>query len=153
MKKNLIILLLFICLIGGMTLFDFIRSRSIDIAVVSVQPEKVVADPSVPVHVTVRVTKNGRPVTGHKISALVVGAGNLKADRKIADKDGVVTFDYFPYRYQAGVYEEMKVKLVICDISDSILVAVQKDKTIVLDVKKPDNIGSSDNMSSIFGEG
>lgn len=44
-----------------MTLFDYLRAQTVNIEVVSVTPETVVADPNKPVNITLRVTKRGQP--------------------------------------------------------------------------------------------
>ena len=140
-------------MLGAATLFDYIRSLNISIELVNQEPEVVYADPNGPVNLKLRVTKNGHPVVGHDITGLVVGAGNLRADKITTNADGEVTFLYFPYSYLKGVQEEGDVSIQFRDVSDSILVAVQQVKDVVLEIKKPEQVnGSKHNMNDIFGE-
>lgn len=154
MKKILIYLLSFTILIGGLALYDFIRAQQVEIEVVSITPPKVVADPNVPVQIKLRVMKFGKPLGKDNITGLVVGEGNLKADQIKTDRDGFVTFTYFPYQYIEGIYKEMKVPITFNDISQSVFIEISKPKNVVLDVKKPssaDSGGDSNTMDQILG--
>ncbi|THF84100.1 hypothetical protein [Cohnella fermenti] len=152
-KKVIIGLLVFVCALGAATLFDYVRSLGIDIELSAQEPAVVHADPNVPVRLTLRVTKDGRPVSGHDITGLVVGAGNLRADKATTDADGQVSFEYFPYSYLKGIQEEGRVRIRFKDVSDSIFVAIQQPKDVELNVLKPEQATESKhNMNDIFGE-
>lgn len=152
MKKGIILLLSIAVLLSAMTLFDYVRSRSISIEVLDITPDEVVADPQKPVTVKLKVKKNGVPVDGHDITCLVMGAGNIKADRLRTDSEGVVEFIYYPYSYLKGINEESQVTLRFKDVSDSILIAVQKPQDVALDVKKPDASSDGLTIDDIFKE-
>lgn len=152
MKKALIGVLIFCMIIGGLSLFDYLRSRSVLTELVSITPETVEADPNQAVSITVKTTKHGKPLAGHDISALVVGSGNLKQDQLRTGADGIVTFIYYPYRYLEGMYEDMDVTIIIRDISDSVFIAIQNPLTVTLHVTKPETIKEQKTMEDIFGE-
>ena len=135
-----------------MTLFDYLRAQTVNIEVVSVTPETVVADPNKPVTITLRVTKRGQPAAGDDISALVTGPGNLSGDKVRVQEDGTVSFTYYPYTYLEGVFEEDTTEIKFRDISDSIFIAIQKRETVTLEVKKPTEQSGGMNMNDIFGE-
>ena len=149
--KKWIALAIIAALFGVMCLFDYVRAQQVSLEVVSVSPKDVVADPEAPVSVTVRATRGGKSLVGDNITALVVGAGSLRADKIKTDAEGKVTFTYYPYRYIHGVYDEMTVKLIFNDISESVFIQISKPETLSLDVKKPDTSGNESTMNSIIG--
>lgn len=154
MNRNAVIgLVVFIAVLGAATVFDYIRSFNVSIELVDQEPKIVFADPNSPVNLKLRVTKDGSPVQGHDITGLVVGAGNLRADKLTTDEAGEVNFLYFPYSYLKGVQEEGDVSIKFKDVSDSILVAIQQAEDVVLEIKKPERVTESKhNMNDIFGE-
>jgi len=150
MKKGIIFLLSVAAVIGALTLFDYVRSRSISIEVYEITPQTVVADPHEPVLIKLRVTKNGKSVNNHDITCLVMGGGNVKADRVETDANGIAEFTYYPYSFIPKINEESTVKLLFKDVSDSVFIAVQKEKYIGINVKKPENSGSNTTVDDIF---
>lgn len=154
MNKNAAIgLLIFVVLMGAATLYDYVRSKSITIELAGLEPQTVYADPNSPVSIKLNVKKHGLPVAGHDITGLVIGKGNLRADKIATDAEGTVTFIYYPYSYMQGVQDEGEIELEFRDVSDSVIVAIQQPETISLMINKPDKVTESKfNMNDMFGE-
>lgn len=153
MKKRTkwwVILTIVVLLLAG-TVFDYFRSKTVSIEVVSISPETVVADSSIPVDITLRVTKRGKLAVGDDIAALVEGKGSMSANKSRVDENGLVTFRYYPYNYLEGINEAGTVTLVFRDISDSVFIGIPKRIRVDLDVEEPENLGG-DTMDSLFGE-
>ena len=66
LKNNKIfaILLILIVLFIGMYTFDYLRSKTFHIEIVSISPDSPVADGETPVTIEVLITKNGKPIEG-----------------------------------------------------------------------------------------
>ena len=151
MKKKTkwwVLLAIVVLLLAG-TVFDYFRSQTVSIELVSVSPETVVADSSVPVDVTLRVSKRGKLAIGDDIAALV--EGSMSANKARVDENGLVTFRYYPYNYLEGVNEPGTVTLVFRNVSDSVFIGVPKRIRVTLDVEKPESLGGN-TMDSLFGK-
>lgn len=150
--KKLLAIGIVVAILLALTGYDYFRAQDTDIELVSVSPEKIVADPNQPVLITLRVTVHGKPAVGHTVSALVKGQGNLSGDKVKVGEDGTVTFKYYPYTYISGIFEESDITIEFRNISDSVFVAVQKKTTITLHVGKPDGSSGGMNMGDLFGD-
>lgn len=143
-----IIVVIFLCLVA----FDYIRAQDIEIELISITPETVVADPDQSVMLTLKVTKRGKPAAGDDISGLVKGQGNLSSDKVRVGEDGIVVFEYFPYNYIPGVFEESDETIVFRDISDSVFIAIQKKVSFSFHVDVPDGSSNGMKMNDLFGD-
>lgn len=153
MKKRTkwwVILAIVVLLLAG-TVFDYFRSQTVSIELVSVSPETVVADSSIPVDITLRVSKRGKLAVGDDIAALVEGKGSMSANKARVDENGLVSFRYYPYNYLKGVNEAGTVTLVFLNVSDSVFIGIPKRIRVELDVEKPESLGGN-TMGSLFGE-
>jgi len=150
--KKLLALGIVAAVILALTAYDYLRAQDTNIEVVSISPEKIVADPNKPVLITLRVTTHGELAVGDTVSALVKGQGNLSGDKVKVKEDGTVTFKYYPYTYISGVFEESDVVIEFRNISDSVFVAVQKKQAITFHVAKPEGSSGGMNMGDLFGD-
>lgn len=150
--KKYIVMGIIVAVLAVMAVFDYVRAQSTDLKVVSITPQTVVADPNVPVDITIKATKRGSLAVGDDITALVKGKGSMSGDKVRVNANGTVTFRYFPYTYMKGVFDESDVQIVFRNISDSVFIAVQKPLTVTLHVKKPDGSSGGMSMGDLFGE-
>ena len=148
--KWLVLLAIVLLLLAG-TVFDYCRSQTVSIELVSISPETVLADSSIPVDITLRVSKRGQLAVGDDIAALVEGKGSMSGNKARVDENGLVTFRYYPYTYLEGVNEPGTVTLVFRNVSDSVFIGIPKRIRVELDVEKPESLGGN-TMDSLFGK-
>ena len=142
-----VVAVIFLCLM----VYDYTRAQTMEIELISITPEEVVADPDQSVLLTLRVTKRGKPAVGDDVSAIVKGQGNLSSDKVRVGEDGIVEFKYYPYSYIPGVFEESDETIVFRNISDSVFIAIQKKVSITFHVGVPDGSGGM-KMEDFFGD-
>lgn len=78
--------------------FDYLRSKTFHIEIVSISPDSPVADGETPVTIEVLITKNGKPIEGHNLYMFPVNGGTMKQNRVKTDSNGCAIFTYYPYR-------------------------------------------------------
>lgn len=123
LKKTLIIVLAIVMLFGAFAVFDTVRASTFNIEVVSVSPEKPVADVRQQVEIKLRVTHGGNPVEGHSLYAVVSGGGNFKGNRSKTDAAGIAVLIYVPYT-ETMLRPARPVKISVIDESNSIFLEI-----------------------------
>ena len=85
-------------LLGTAYAVDYGISKQYEYELIGASSDTFVADGQSTVKITVKLTKDGRPVEGHTIY-LYVSNGFLPSSRCVTDADGLITFRYYPYLY------------------------------------------------------
>ena len=91
LKRTLIAVLAIVLVFGAFALFDTVRAQTYTIEVVSLTPEKPVADVRQQVQIKLRVTKKGKGVEGHSLFAISKNGGTFKGNRAETDEEGAKT--------------------------------------------------------------
>lgn len=88
-----------LCLaLGGAYLYDSIEAKKYEYELVKTSSSQIIADGESTVRITVKLSKNDKPVEGHTIY-IYASNGTLPASRCVTDADGMITFRYYPYVY------------------------------------------------------
>ena len=133
-KYFIIICLVIICSV--IYLFDFLIARSYDFEILSMTPEFKYADPNIPVDISIRLSRNGVPVSGHDLYALPTGdniAGVFKQNRIRTDENGIANFTYYPYRATMFV-KAAPVDIKVIDESNSVIFVINAEFIFTIDL-------------------
>ena len=87
-----------VVLVLAIYLFDFAVSRQYNFEVVTASTDVIVADGYSTTRMTVKLTKNGKPVSGHIIN-VVCSNGTLPQSRLVTNADGEISLRYYAYLY------------------------------------------------------
>lgn len=128
-------ILIIIVMVAAMYCFDYVRAQSYDIEVVSVSPENPVADGETPVSITVKLTRNGKPVEGHYMFMIPVNGGTMQKNRALTDENGLVNYVYYPYRASV-LMPAQTVTIRVYDESNSIFVIVNANLDFEIELKE-----------------
>lgn len=96
--KKFIAIGVVIALVLAIYLFDFTISRQYEYEVVSSSTDVIIADGYSTTRMTVRLTKNNKPVVGHIIN-VVCSNGTLPQSRLVTNADGEISLRYYAYLY------------------------------------------------------
>lgn len=134
LKKTLIVVLAIVLVFGAFAVFDTVRASTFHIEVVSVSPEKPVADVRQQVEIKLRVTHGGKAVEGHSLYAVVSGGGNFKGNRSETDADGIATLTYVPYS-ETNLRPAGPVTISVIDESNSIFLEINTKLEFVIELQ------------------
>ena len=101
---------------------------------VSINPERPVADTKQPVAVVLRLTHFGKPVQGHNLYALPQNGGTMKANIVLTDEDGYAYYTYLPYN-ETYLMKAQPVTVYVQDENNSILFEVNASLTFTIDLQ------------------
>ena len=140
-KRILIVILAIAVAFGALALFDFVRSETFKIEVVSVSPEKPVADVRQQVEIKLRVTHGGNSVAGHSLFAISKGGGTFKGNRSETDEEGIATFTYVPYT-ATSLQPAKPITISVIDESNPVFLEINTKFEFVIDLQpKPKSAG------------
>ena len=134
LKRTLIILLVIVFAVGMMAVFDTVRAKTFEIKVVSVSPEKPVADVRQQVEIKLRVTHGGKNVEGHSLYAVSKGGGSFKGNRSETDEEGIATFIYIPYT-ETMLMPAKPVTISVIDESNSVFLEINSKLDFVIELQ------------------
>ena len=93
--KQLKVLLVMLAIFAVLYGFDFIKSKTVEIQVVSISAEPAEATPDKPVDIQVRLCSNdGDGIPDHNLYAITQSGGSFKSYRVKTDANGYATFTY-----------------------------------------------------------
>ncbi len=152
-KRRLIILLIVVCVIMGAVAFDYVRSLMFHIEVVSISPNPVPADGETPVTIVLKLTNHaGEPVEGHRLYALPINGGSMKANRVVTDSNGLAEYTYYPYRLTKLTKLE-DVNVDVKDESNSIFIEIGTKTSFIIQLIEPETQDDlQPDFDSIWGE-
>lgn len=152
--KQLKVLLVMLAIFAVLYGFDFIKSKTVEIQVVSISAEPAEATPDKPVDIQVRLcSNNGEGISDHNLYAITQSGGSFKSYRVKTDADGYATFTYYPYKllsYQTPT----DAIILIRDESNSVFIEVYPTLELSLKMIAPSESDSDDSgfsNDSIFG--
>lgn len=138
MKKKLIILSAFFLIVLLAFGYDYSRSKTFTIELLSMEPVPAIADGQTPVTITVQLKdQQNLPVEGHTLYIVSKNGGKFRAYRQITGQDGTATFTYFSYKYIEGVYELKDVEIEISDESNSVLIEIPTKRSFIIPMAVP----------------
>ncbi len=141
LKRTLIAVLAIVVVFCALLTFDTIRAKTFHIEIVSITPEKPIADVREPVEIKLRVTHDGKGVEGHLLFAVSKGGGTFKGNRSETDADGIVVFTYVPYT-ETMLQPAKPVTISVIDESNSIFLEVNARFEFQIDLQsKPKATG------------
>lgn len=125
-------------IIGLFYLFDWIRSTTYTLKIVSVTPNPVVATSDASCEMVVQLTDSkGNPVEGHEIFCYVIkGGGSFSKPRNTTDKNGQIVLNFKPQPHDE-FRPATNVKIKIYDESNSIFIMVPTTIYYELNVVAP----------------
>ena len=140
LKRTLIAVLAIVLVFGAFALFDTVRAQTYTIEVVSLTPEKPVADVRQQVQIKLRVTKKGKGVEGHSLSK---NGGTFKGNRAETDEEGVASFIYIPFS-ATSLQPARPVTISVIDESNSVFLEINTRFEFVIDLQpKPKTTGGA----------
>lgn len=134
MKRTLTILLIVAVILGGLAAFDVMRAQTFDISVVSVSPEKPVADVRERVQIKILLSRHGKPVKGHSLFAIPKNGGALKGNRVETDENGLAMFVYCPYT-ETKLQPAKPVTIEVIDESNSVFFEINARLSFRIDLQ------------------
>lgn len=153
MKKKVIIVVTIILVFFVFWTFDYFYAKQFYLEFIGVSEQPTPADGKTEMDFVIKVTKNGKPVSGHDLFGIVYGRGGFKSRRARTNENGEALFTYLPFvaHYEKDIQD---IPFEIIDESNSVFVEVKAKYKGVLSVKMPDKEDSGDiglTMDDIFG--
>ena len=143
LKRTLIAVLAIVLVFGAFALFDTVRAQTYTIEVVSLTPEKPVADVRQQVQIKLRVTKKGKGVEGHSLFAISKNGGTFKGNRAETDEECVASFIYIPFS-ATSLQPARPVTISVIDESNSVFLEINTRFEFVIDLQpKPKTTGGA----------
>lgn len=142
--KQLKVLLILLAVFAVCYGFDFIKSKTVTIEVVSISAEPAEATPDKPVDIRVRLcSKNGDGIPDHNLYAITQSGGSFKSYRVKTDANGYATFTYYPYKLLS--YQTLTDAIILIrDESNSVFIEVYPTLELTLDMIPPSESDSGD---------
>lgn len=137
-RKVWFVILVLVLALCGMYAYDAVRASAYEYELVGVSSKTIIADGLSTVRISVKLSKNDKPVEGHTIY-LYASNGTLPASRCVTDADGVITFRYYPYVYLNDELTPLEdVTIYLQDESNSLFFMVCAEAEFVFPVEKPE---------------
>lgn len=137
-KAGLIVAAVIILALFGAYGYDVAQANAYEYELVSVSSKTFVADGLSTVRISVKLTRDDKPVNGHTIY-LYASNGTLPASRCVTDEDGVITFKYYPYVYLSDELTPLEdVTIYLQDESNSTFFMICAQGKFVFSVEKPE---------------
>lgn len=137
-KAGLIAAIVIVLALFGAYAYDAVQANAYAYELVGASSETFVADGVSTVRISVKLTKNDKPVEGHTIY-MYASNGTLPASRCVTDEDGVITFRYYPYAYLSDELTPLEdVTIYLQDESNSTFFMVSAKGEFVFPVEKPE---------------
>lgn len=137
-KTGCIAAALLVLAVGSAYVYDVVQARAYEYELVGVSSQTIIADGLSTVRISVKLSRNEKPVEGHTIY-LYASNGTLPASRCVTDADGVITFRYYPYVYLNDELTPLEdVTIYLQDESNSKFFMVCAETSFVFPVEKPE---------------
>ncbi len=146
MKKKLKILSIVLAVFALMLCVDFIISKLYSYEIVSVTPERGIADGNTTVTLVVRLMRGGKAVEGHNIYIIT---DRSRIGRRTTDADGLITVTYTCY-YAASANSVADVDIKFYDEDNSLLIYVPAQFMYTLPMDSPGSGGTGTPVDTIF---
>ncbi len=128
-------------LIGGGYLYDVAQAKDYEFELVKTTAKTIVADGESTVRISVKLSKDDKPVEGHTIY-IYASNGTLPSSRYVTDADGMITIRYYPYAYLNDELTPLQdVTLYFQDESNSKFFMVNAKAEFSFPVVKPEANG------------
>lgn len=138
MKKRYIVAAIIIIALVAIYVGEYAVSRQYEFELVSSTSDVIVADGYSNMRITVRLTRNGKPVEGHIIN-IVCSNGTLPVSRLVTDKDGLIAIRYYAYLYLDDRLTPLDdVVFTLEDESNSAIFMVPAKGQFKFEAKKPE---------------
>ena len=119
--------------------FDYATSYAYSYEIVNCTSEKIVADGGSPTKITVRLSRDAKPVEGHKID-VVVSNGTLRSSSYVTNGNGEITIVYYAYVYLDDKLTPLSdVTFTLSDDSNSTFFTVPAKFDFTIPAVKPDD--------------
>lgn len=152
MKKKLLVLLALAGVVFSLYLFDLVKAKGYNLTATDISPKLSYADGKTPVHFTVRVNHNGKPVQGHVLYVISKGGGSFNSDRIVTDTDGNAGFIYYPY-LESDYQKAGKVPIQVLDESNSTFISVPAETLFTIQLISPVTSDKSEyTTTDIYGK-
>lgn len=124
--------------IGGAYLYDVVQAKQYEYELVKISSEEIIADGSSTVKISVKLSRDEKPVEGHTIY-IYASNGTLPSSRCVTDVDGVITFRYYPYVYLNDELTPLEdVTIYLQDESNSTFFMISAEAEFTFPVVKPE---------------
>ena len=124
--------------ISGAYLYDVVEANNYEYELVKVSSKKIVADGESTVRISVKLSKDDKPVEGHTIY-IYASNGTLPSSRCVTDVDGMITFKYYPYAYINDELTPLEdVTIYLQDESNFTFFMVNAEAEFTFSVIKPE---------------
>ncbi len=108
-------------------LYDYLRAKDYQVEVVYVSNTTPMAELTEVVDIDVLITRNGVPCVGHEVEARC-DAGTFRAYLNRTDENGIVRFQYIPYR-ETAYKKAGPVTITLLELSNSMIIEVNVIET------------------------
>lgn len=126
-----------VALCFGLYFADAIRAKEYEYELVSQTNEVIVADGVSPTKFTVRLTKKGKPVSGHTISVVATN-GTLRSSRIVTDDNGEIVVTWYAFLYLNDKLTPMSdVTFYFSDEDNSKIITVPAKFSFTVPAEKP----------------
>ncbi len=138
MKKRWIVAAACVALLSGLYVVDTVRAKGYEFELVKTTADTFIADGQSTVRITVKLSKNDKPVEGHTIY-IYASNGTLPQSRCVTNVDGEITFRYYPYVYLDDVLTPLEdVTIYLQDESNSLVFMKCAKASFTFKVEKPE---------------
>ena len=140
-------------MLGGAYIYDTVQAQSYDFELVKATSQTIVADGESTVRISVKLSKDDKPVEGHTIY-IYVSNGTLPSARYVTDADGMITFRYYPYSYLNDELTPLQdVTFYLQDESNSTFFMICAEEQFSFSVIKPEENGVQRDWQDVQLEG
>lgn len=128
-------------MIGSTYLYDVVQAKDYEFELVKTTSKTIVADGESTVRISVKLSKDNKPVEGHTIY-IYASNGTLPSSRYVTDADGMITFRYYPYAYLNDELTPLQdVTFYLQDESNSTFFMINAETEFSFPVIKPEENG------------
>ncbi len=153
MKKRWIVAIVCVALLGGMYAVDAIRATGYEYELIKSTYDTFIADGQSTVRITVKLSKNDKPVEGHTIY-LFASNGTLPTSRCVTDENGEITFRYYPYVYLDDTLTPLEdVTIYLQDESNSLVFMKCAEAEFTFKVEKPEGTAEWNDWQNLLPKG
>ena len=133
------VIVFIVVLIGAASIFDWVRSTTFTLKIVSVTPDPVVATSDASCELVVKLTdRHGNPVEGHEIYGFIIsGGGSFSKPRNTTDENGLIVLKFKPQPHDE-FRPATNVRMKIYDESNSVFIMIPTTIYYELNVVAPE---------------
>ncbi len=138
MKKGWIAAIVCVALLSGLYVVDAVRAKGYEYELIKTSMDTFIADGQSTVRITVKLSKDDKPVEGHTIY-IYASNGTLPNSRCVTDENGEITFRYYPYVYLDDTLTPLEdVTIYLQDESNSLVFMKCATAEYTFKVEKPE---------------